>query len=241
MADLSVRYKKQLEVRGTDQDPMAPADAVARVKAMAEVASNRTYKNGRKRKDPDQTVDLVVHLGIDSKQADQLVRGSLSLPHGIGKTKKVVAFCDGESAEKAREAGAVDVGVDELVDRISKGWMDFDVAVAHPSVMGKIAKLGRLLGPQGKMPSPKAGTVTPEVATAVREYAAGKVEYRNDAGGNIHVPVGKVSFPTESLLENIETVVSHLQRVKPSAARGTYIKRVCLSATRTPSVTLAVG
>ncbi|MCK4659287.1 MAG: 50S ribosomal protein L1 [Phycisphaerae bacterium] len=237
----SVRYRKQLEARGSVTEALPLVEAVDKIKTLAEVTSNRSYKNGKTRKDLDQTVEVVMHLGIDPRQADQLVRGSLTLPHGIGKSKKVVAFCDGELAEEAKAAGAVEAGVDELVDKISKGWMDFDVAVAHPSVMGKIAKLGRLLGPQGKMPSPKAGTVTPEVATAVKEYSAGKLEYRNDAGGNIHLPVGKVSFTTEILQENIEVAVGHIQKVKPAAAKGAYMKRICLSATRTPSVTVTMG
>ena len=237
----SVRYGKQLEIRGPASEPLAVADAVDKVKEMTTVRSDRTYKNGKKRKDLDQTLEIVVHLGIDPKQADQMVRGSFSLPHGTGATKKVVAFCEGELVEKAKAAGAIEAGAAELIDKISGGWMDFDVAVAHPSMMGKIAKLGRILGPQGKMPSPKAGTVTPDVETAVKEYAAGKLEYRNDAGGNIHLPVGKVSFTTESLKENVEAVISHLQRIKPAAAKGTYLKRICLAASRTPSVTVAVG
>ncbi len=237
----SVRYRKQCGIRGLAKDSLPITEAVDKVKEMAEVKSNRTYKNGKKRKDADQTLELVMHLGIDPKQADQMIRGSLSLPHGTGTVKKVVAFCEGELAEQAKAAGAVEAGSDELIAKITGGWMDFDVSVAHPSVMGKIAKLGRLLGPQGKMPSPKAGTVTPDVATAVREYSAGRLEYRNDSGGNIHLPVGKASFTTESLTENIEAVVSHIQKSKPVAAKGTFMKRVCLSGTWTPAVTVDVG
>ena len=214
---------------------------IARVKEMAEVRADRSYKNGKKRKAVDQTVELVVQLGIDPKQADQMVRGSISLPKGTGQTQRVVAFCEGDLVEQAKEAGAVEAGSDELVKKISEGWTDFDVAVAHPQVMGKVGKLGRLLGPQGKMPSPKAGTVTPEVGTAVREYTAGKMEYRNDAGGNIHLKVGKVSFPNEDLQVNIEAVLSHLNKVKPTSAKGTYMKAVNLSAQQTPSVKLAVS
>ncbi|MCP4591375.1 MAG: 50S ribosomal protein L1 [bacterium] len=235
----SVRYRKQFELRGPDPEPATIPDAIEKVKAMAGVQSDRTYKNGKKRKNLDQTVEVVVHLGIDPKQADQMVRGSLSLPHGTGSVKRVIAFCDGEFAEQALAAGAIEAGVEELVAKISKGWMDFDVAIAHPACMGKIAKLGRVLGPQGKMPSPKAGTVTPEIETAVREYSAGKLEYRNDSGGNIHLPVGKVSFATPSLAENIETVIAHLLKIKPAASKGMYMKRVCLAATRTPSVTVS--
>ncbi|MFH0982113.1 MAG: 50S ribosomal protein L1 [Planctomycetota bacterium] len=237
----SVRYRKQLEIRGSSGQPLPVSEAVAKIKEMAAVKSDRTYKNGKRRKDPDQTMHLVVHLGIDPKQADQLVRGSLSLPHGTGTTKKVVAFCDGPLMEKAKAAGAIEAGADDLIDKITKGWMDFDIAIAHPAMMGKIAKLGRILGPQGKMPSPKSGTVTADIETAVREYAAGKLEYRNDTGGNVHLPVGKVSFPSPALQENIEAIISHLQRVKPAAAKGMYLKRVCLAGVRTPSVTVSVG
>ncbi len=189
----------------------------------------------------DQTVDLVCHLGIDPKQADQMVRGSVSLPKGIGKSKRVIAFCGENDVEAAKQAGATEAGADELIQRIQKGWMDFDVAVAHPSLMGKVGKLGRILGPQGKMPSPKSGTVAPDVVTAVREYSAGKIEFRNDAGGNIHTVVGKVSFSDEDLKENITAFVGHLRRLRPAAAKGQYLKRVCISGTMTPSVTIDVS
>ncbi len=144
-------------------------------------------------------------------------------------------------AEEAKEAGAVEAGGVELVEKISGGWAEFDVAIAHPSMMGKVGKLGRILGPQGKMPTPKAGTVTPEVAAAVKEFSTGRLEYRNDSGGNIHLPVGKASFSVEDLKENIEAVVDHIVKARPTAAKGQYVKRVCLSATRTPSVTIDVA
>lgn len=188
----------------------------------------------------DQTVECVLQLGIDPKQADQLVRGSISLPHGIGKQKKVVAFCEESEVEKAQKAGALEAGCDELIKKVSDGWMDFDVAVASPRVMSKVGKLGRILGPQGKMPSPKNGTVTADVATAVAEFAAGKVEFRSDAGGNVHVTVGKQSFETQKLVDNVEALVSHIKRVRPTAAKGTYIKKMCLSAAMSPSVTISV-
>ncbi len=240
MAVKSVRYRKQLEAGGADRDPVEVAEAVERLKKLAAVTCDRTYKNGKKRKSLDQTVELVLHLGIDPKQADQMMRGALSLPKGTGRVQRVIAFCDEADVEAAKAAGAVEAGGVELVDKVAKGWMDFDVAVAHPQMMGKVGKLGRVLGPHGKMPSPKSGTVTPDVATAVREYAAGKVEYRNDAGGNIHMPVGKVSFPPEDLKENIDAVVSHIQKTKPSAAKGIFIKRACIAGTSTPSVVLAI-
>lgn len=188
----------------------------------------------------DQSVECVLHLGIDPKQADQLVRGSISLPHGIGKQKRVIAFCEDSEAEAARKAGAVEAGCDALVKKVSDGWAEFDVAIASPKVMGKVGKLGRVLGPQGKMPSPKNGTVTPDVVTAVSEFAAGKVEFRNDAGSNVHVVVGKQSFDTGKLVENIEAFVSHLKKIKPVAAKGTYIKKMCISSTMGPSVMVSI-
>ena len=188
----------------------------------------------------DATVDLVMHLGIDPKQADQALRGAVSLPHGIGATKKVIAFCEGEDVNRAKEAGAIEAGGEELIKKISDGWTDFDVAVATPAMMRSVSKLGRLLGPQGKMPSPKAGTVVTDIATAVREYSAGKIEFRNDDGGNIHVPVGKSSFDEKKLAENVEAFIGHIRRIKPATAKGVYIIKACLSATMSPSVQLEV-
>ncbi len=241
MPQRSVRYRKQVEIVGGSSEPVSVDEGIERIKKFAAVGADRSYKNGRKRKAFDQTVELVLHLGIDPKQADQMLRGAISLPKGTGRTQRVIAFCDESMAEAAKAAGAVDAGSDELVDRVSKGWMDFDVAVSHPQLMGKVGKLGRVLGPQGKMPSPKAGTVTADVEAAVRDYSAGKLEYRNDSGGNIHLPVGKVGFDTADLKENIEAVVSHMVRIKPSASKGHYLKRACLSGTCTPSVTVSVG
>lgn len=237
----SVRYRKQIEKVGKAAVTLPLPEAIDKVKEMATVKSDRTYKGGKKRKGFDQTVEIAVHLGIDPKQADQALRGSLSLPKGIGATKRVIAFCEGELAGEAKAAGAIEVGVDELIEKITGGWMDFDVAVAHPSVMGKVGKLGRVLGPTGKMPSPKSGTVTPDLANAVREFAAGKIEYRNDAGGNLHAAVGKASFSREDLQENIEAFLAHVQRIKPPSSKGQYIKRVCLSGTMTPSVTVSTS
>ena len=188
----------------------------------------------------DQTVELVIWLGIDPKQSDQQIRGSISLPHGIGKTKKVVVFCDEASVEAAREAGAVEAGGDELIEKIQGGWTDFDVAVAQPAMMRNVSKLGRVLGPQGKMPSPKAGTVVEDVATAVREYSAGKVEFRNDDGGNLHTPIGKLSFDVDALVANAEAFLSRVRSLKPAACKGQYLRKACLSATMSPSVRLAV-
>ena len=219
------RYKKELEQSSSES--MGLAGAVEKVKSF----------NSAKF---DQTVECVLQLGIDPKQADQIVRGSISLPHGIGKQKKVVAFCQDSDIEAAKKAGAIEAGCDELIEKISGGWMDFDVAIASPKVMGKASKLGRVLGPQGKMPSPKKGTVTDDIATAVAEFAAGKVEFKNDAGGNVHVLVGKQSFEATKLIGNIEAFVSHIKKIKPAAAKGTYIKKMCISATMSPSVAVSV-
>lgn len=189
----------------------------------------------------NQTVECVVHLGIDPRQADQAIRGAITLPHGIGKSFKVIAFCDGADAEAAKAAGAIEAGGEELVAKVLGGWLDFDVAIAHPKLMGQVGKLGRVLGPQGKMPSPKSGTVTPKVADAVREYAAGKVEFRNDSGGNVHVPVGKIDFEEAKLVENIHAFIDRIKRMKPAAAKGTYFKKACISGTMTPSVEIEVS
>jgi large subunit ribosomal protein L1 len=188
----------------------------------------------------DQSVELVCNMGIDPKQAEQGLRGAISLPHGVGSSKKVIVFCDESDAEKARAAGATEAGLDELIKKIQDGWLDFDVAIATPGSMRQVSKLGRVLGPQGKMPSPKSGTVTEDVATAVKEYAAGKLEYRNDAGGNVAVAVGKMSFPPPQLAENINAFLDHMRRRKPSTSKGTYFKKVCLKATMTPAVEIAV-
>ncbi len=221
----SKRYKNELSKLNKD--------ALSLFKAVEKVKSFDSVKF-------DQSVECVLNLGIDPKQADQLVRGSISLPHGIGKQKRVVAFCEDSDVEACKQAGAIEAGCDELVKKVSDGWMDFDVAIASPKVMGKVGKLGRVLGPQGKMPSPKNGTVTADVVNAVTEFAAGKIEFRNDAGGNIHVVVGKQSFAPEKLIENIEVFVSHIKKIKPAAAKGTYIKKMCISATMSPGVTVGI-
>jgi large subunit ribosomal protein L1 len=188
----------------------------------------------------DQTVDLVMHLGIDPTQADQMIRGSVSLPNGIGKSKTVIAFCGENDVEACKAAGALEAGGDELVNKVAGGWLDFDVAVSHPSMMGKVGKLGRVLGPQGKMPSPKSGTVTPDVAKAVKEYGSGKLEFRNDKSANIHSGVGKLSFDDAQLKENIIAFVDHIRKLKPASAKGHYLKSVHISGSMTPSVPLAV-
>jgi len=188
----------------------------------------------------DETVDLVIKLDIDARQADQLVRGTFSLPHGTGKSLRVIAFADGAEAQAAKDAGAIEVGGEDLAKKIQDGWMDFDVAVAHPSAMRFVGRLGKLLGPQGKMPSPKSGTVTPQVGVAVREFMAGKIEYRNDAYGNVHVAVGKISFDAAKLTENIEAIIEHIQAVRPSGVKGVYFQKATLSTTMGPGLRLSV-
>lgn len=189
----------------------------------------------------DQSIDMCVHLGIDPKQADQALRGSVALPHGVGKSKRVIAFCGADKVEAAKANGAVEAGGDELVKKVEGGWMDFDVAVASPDMMRLVSRLGKVLGPKGLMPSPKAGTVTPDVATAVREYAAGKVEYRNDAGGNVHAAIGKLSFPAAKIQENAQAFLDEVLRRKPTTSKGQYIKKVSLSGTMTPGVLVSVS
>jgi large subunit ribosomal protein L1 len=187
-----------------------------------------------------ETVLLSVKLGVDPKQSDQNIRGSISLPKGIGKEKKVIAFCDGADIKACQDAGAVKAGGQELVQEIEGGWMDFDVALATPPMMRFVGKLGRVLGPQGKMPTPKAGTVTEDIATAVSEFRAGRVEYRNDTTGNLHVIVGKASFDEADLVANVSTFLEHLSGLRPSALKGQFVEKVFLSSTMGPSVPVAV-
>ncbi|MFN2608003.1 MAG: 50S ribosomal protein L1 [Acidimicrobiales bacterium] len=185
----------------------------------------------------DETVELAVRLGVDPRKADQIVRGTVALPAGTGKAVRVAVFASGEGAAEAREAGADVVGADDLAERVQKGFLDFDVAIATPELMrAQVGKLGRVLGPRGLMPNPKTGTVTDEVGRAVREFKGGRVEYRTDRYGNIHVPVGKVSFGRRELLENFRAVLEELQRAKPAAAKGRYVQGVTLSSTMGPGV-----
>jgi len=220
----SKRYKKAAE-KAVHQ-PVSVEQAVEAVKAFPATKF-------------DQSVELIFSLGIDAKQADQMIRGSLSLPHGVGKTKRVIAFVPDHLVSVAKDAGAIEAGGQDLVTKIEKeNFTAFDVAVATPDMMRFVGRLGKVLGPKGLMPSPKAGTVTPDVASAVREYAAGKVEFRNDAGGNVHSVVGKVSFETQKLVENINTMVNQIRKMKPQTSKGHYFKKVVLKATMTPAVPL---
>jgi large subunit ribosomal protein L1 len=188
----------------------------------------------------DQTVDLCMQLGIDTKKSDQMVRGAMSLPRGIGKAKRVIVFAEGDDAKAARDAGADFVGSDDLVKKIQEGWADFDVAIAVPYMMKHVGKLGKILGPQGKMPSPKSGTVTEEVKTAVHEFKAGKIEYRADASGNVQVPAGMLSFSVQDIEENIRAFIEHVVATKPASAKGTFVRGVSISATMSPGIRLAI-
>ncbi len=189
----------------------------------------------------DETVEVVVRLGIDPRKSDQLVRGAVSLPKGLGKSVNVIVFAEGDKADAAREAGADEVGSQDLAKRIQDGWMDFDVVIASPDMMKYVGRLGKVLGPQGKMPSPKSGTVTPNVAQAVTEFKAGKVEFRTDAGGNVHAPLGKRSFETGDLLENLTAFMDHLTGMRPAAVKGNFIRRVSISTTMGPGAHISYG
>ena len=184
----------------------------------------------------DATLEVSVKLGVDPKHADQQVRGAVVLPNGTGKTKRVLVFAKGEKAKEAELAGADFVGAEDMVEKIQGGWTDFDVAVATPDMMGTVGRLGKILGPKGLMPNPKVGTVTMDVTRALNEIKAGKIEYRTDKAGNIHAPLGRMSFETEKLLQNYFTLIETLVKAKPSAAKGTYVRNITLSSTMSPGV-----
>jgi large subunit ribosomal protein L1 len=187
----------------------------------------------------DQTVEIHIRLGIDPKQADQIVRGAVVLPHGIGRSKRVAVFAKGDLAIAAKEAGADYVGQEDLAQKIKDGWVDFDACIAAPDMMGLVGPLGRVLGPHGLMPSPRAGTVTPDVAKVVREYKAGKVEFRNDDGGIVHAVVGKISFDAQKLTENIDAFLHHINAIKPHGVKGVYVRTITICATMSPGVLVA--
>ena len=184
----------------------------------------------------NETVEMAVRLGVDPRQADQNVRGTVVLPHGIGKTVRVLAFAKGEKEREAQEAGADFVGAEDLVKKISEGWLDFDKAVATPDMMGAVGRIGKILGPRGLMPNPKTGTVTPDIAKAVKEIKAGKLEFRVDKAGIIHVPIGKVAFGADKLLDNARAVLTSILKAKPASAKGNYVLGVTLSTTMGPGV-----
>ena len=189
----------------------------------------------------DETVDLTVRLGVDPRKADQMVRGAVVLPNGLGKSVRVLVFAKGEKAQEAQKAGADYVGGDDLVDKIKDGWFEFDTAIATPDMMGTVGKIGRILGPRGLMPNPKVGTVTFDVERAVTESKSGKVEYRVEKAGIIHAPVGKVSFDADKLQENIVAMMDALMKAKPSTAKGTYLKKISISSTMGPGVQIDVS
>ncbi|MBC7185619.1 MAG: 50S ribosomal protein L1 [Calditrichaeota bacterium] len=189
----------------------------------------------------DETVEISVRLGVDPRHADQMVRGSVTLPHGLGKTKRVLVLTKGDKEKEALDAGADYVGLDEYLEKIQGGWLEFDAVVATPDVMGQVGKLGKILGPRGLMPNPKSGTVTFNVAEAVKEIKAGKVDFRVDKYGILHVPLGKASFPAERLVENVKAFMEAVLRLKPSTAKGQYVRSVTLSSTMGPGVKIDRG
>jgi len=211
-------------LKAFDRDRLyPPAEALELVKSL----STRKF---------DETAEATFRLGVDPRKADQMIRGTVSLPHGTGKSVRVAAFATGDQAREAEAAGADVVGADDLVKRIEEGFLDFDVAIATPDLMGQVGKLGRTLGPRGLMPNPKTGTVTNDIGKAVGEFKAGKVEYRTDRYGNVHVPIGKASFSKEQLLENYHAVLDEIMRAKPAAAKGKYVKSAGASSTMGPGV-----
>jgi len=224
------RAKKYLEARQQidRESKYEPEEALAKVKAL----SNRSF---------DETVEAAFRLGVNPKHADQQVRGSVVLPHGTGKTVRVIVFAKGEKITEAEESGADFVGSDELVAKVQEGWLDFDVAVATPDMMSSVGKLGKILGPRGMMPNPKSGTVTFEIARAISDIKAGKVEYRTDKAGNVHVPIGKVSFEQDKLEENFQTVLDALVKARPVAAKGQYIRNITVSSTMSPGIKINPG
>ena len=227
MSPLTRAQKASNEIATKGKEPHSIQDAVKLLK---------TYP-ARKF---DQTVEIVMHLSIDPRQADQQLRGSVSMPKGVGKSAKVACFCPSDKVEAVKAAGAIEAGAEDLVKKIEGGWLDFDVAIASPDMMRFVGKLGRQLGPKGLMPSPKAGTVTADIETAVAEFAAGKVEYRNDDAGNIHCIVGKMSFSDEDLIENLEFFVNMITKARPAAVKGEFVKNCAICGTMTPSIKIAV-
>lgn len=222
MAKRGKRYQ-ELKKKVDPNKLYDPEEAIALVKEMA------TAKF-------DETVEIAVRLGVDPKHADQMVRGAVTLPAGLGKTVRVLVFAKGDKAKEAEAAGADYVGAEELAAKIQQGWFDFDVAIATPDVMGIVGKLGKLLGPKGLMPNPKSGTVTFDIKQAVAEFKAGKVEYRTEKAGIVHAPIGKASFPKEKLLENFYAFMDAIIKARPAAAKGQYIKSITLSTTMSPGV-----
>ncbi len=184
----------------------------------------------------DETVELALRLGVDPRHSDQMVRGSVALPNGLGKKVRVLVFAKGQKEKEAEEAGADFFGAEELIEKIQKGWLDFDKAIATPDMMGMVSKLGKILGPRGLMPNPKVGTVTFDIAKTVKEMKAGRVEFRVDKAGNLHIPVGKISFGKEKLIENVNSLLDVIVRLKPPSSKGTYVKGIAICATMSPGI-----
>ncbi|MDD5008465.1 MAG: 50S ribosomal protein L1 [Syntrophorhabdaceae bacterium] len=189
----------------------------------------------------DETVEVAMRLGVDPRHADQMVRGSVALPHGLGKKVRVLVFAKGQKEKEAQDAGADFVGAEDMIEKIQKGWIDFDKAIATPDMMGQVSKLGKILGPRGLMPNPKVGTVTFDVAKTVKELKAGRVEFRVDKAGNLHVPVGKVSFGKEKLIDNLNSLIDAVTRLKPSSSKGTYVKGIAISTSMSPGIKIDPG
>jgi len=189
----------------------------------------------------DETVEVAMRLGVDPRHADQMVRGSVALPHGLGKKVRVLVFAKGQKEKEAQDAGADFVGAEDMIEKIQKGWIDFDKAIATPDMMGQVSKLGKILGPRGLMPNPKVGTVTFDIAKTVKEMKAGRVEFRVDKAGNLHVPVGKVSFGKEKLMDNLNSLIDAVTRLKPSSSKGTYVKGIAISTSMSPGIKIDPG
>jgi len=189
----------------------------------------------------DETVEVAMRLGVDPRHADQMVRGSVALPHGLGKKVRVLVFAKGQKEKEAQDAGADFVGAEDMIEKIQKGWTDFDKTIATPDMMGQVSKLGKILGPRGLMPNPKVGTVTFDIAKTVKELKAGRVEFRVDKAGNLHVPVGKVSFGKEKLMDNLNSLIDAVTRLKPASSKGTYVKGIAISTSMSPGIKIDPG
>jgi large subunit ribosomal protein L1 len=227
MAHVSKKYKKASEL--IDRNKRYTVDEAA-----ALVGKTATKKF-------DETIDVAINLGVDPKHADQMVRGAVVLPHGLGKAVRVAVFAKGDKAREAQEAGADVVGAEDLAAKVQEGFMDFDVAIATPDMMGVVGRLGKVLGPRGLMPNPKVGTVTADVARAIRDSKAGKVEFRVEKAGIVHAPIGKASFPAEKVRDNLNVLLETIMKAKPSAAKGVYLKGVSISTTMGPGIKLDTG
>jgi len=226
MARLSKAMKSMVSKNPKGKTPLSLKEAVAVLKSFP----SRKF---------DQSVEIHLNLGVDPAQADQIVRGSVVLPHGIGKTQRILVFAKGDLANTATAAGADFVGQEDLAKKIKEGWTEFDVCIATPDMMGVVGPLGKVLAPRGLMPAPRSGTVTNDVAKVIQEYKAGKVEFRNDKGANVHAVVGKLSFDADKLVENIQAFIDYVNTVKPTTVKGTYIRTISLCATMSPSVRVA--